>query len=384
MESKIKKILGKLMKDEEFLSSLDSEEDLEEDSEEEPHCSKRKAPPSPIKTKKVKLPKKMEIGESSKSGDDCGMRSPDEVSGQPTGPNDGAHESSSDKDIDILAQLLSKEDDDFTFNDDKVIDGDDDQDDSDDSDFEIMGGQKEGSWAVSKKVMKWFNKVADIELEKPELDELKKSFLPSEEEAHHFQPPKLPLSMWQNITGSSNHADAYRLKSVHKAQEGLYLALCPLLSALDSCEKSIRPSLTSAIQLVCSSNLLLNKYRRASVASYIKKDIRKHMLSLPVTHDNLFGKEFEKTTEGVLKEHAVLNKVLQNPTGSIQQRLEWNPSRGKGKGKGKGPFRGNGGRKSGSGSNRPKRVPRTSKYAGGTDSKEGGSATPSQSYNNSQ
>ena len=92
----------------------------------------------------------------------------------------------------------------------------DDEDDSDDSVFEVMGGQKEGSWAVSEKVMKLFNKLADIELEKPELNELKKSFLPSEEEAHHFQPPKLPLSMWQNISSSSNHADAYALYRLNK------------------------------------------------------------------------------------------------------------------------------------------------------------------------
>ena len=80
MEARIKKILEKLLKDEEFLATLESEEDPEQDSEEEDHSSKKKAPHSPIKVKKVKMSKKMEIGESSKSGDDWSMRFSDEVS----------------------------------------------------------------------------------------------------------------------------------------------------------------------------------------------------------------------------------------------------------------------------------------------------------------
>ena len=333
MEENIKKVLTKILQDKEFLATLDDPPlDSSEDEDNEKKTKKRKLSHSPVKLKTVKI-KANKVGECSKSLDDSSVRSPAEVSGQTTGPNHGAHESSDEDINDVLTNILANQQDEEDFNEEEYAD--------EDSDLEVMGGHKEGSWSVSDKVMAWFDKVADIELDKEKIEELKKKFDPSEEDAHHFVPPKLPLSLWQSISSGSNHADSYRLKSIFKAQESLYLALCPLLTALDSCEKSLRPSLTSAIQLICSSNLLLNKYRRASVSPYIKKEIRKHMISLPIAHDSLFGKEFEKTTEGVLKEHAVLNKLLHNPTGSVQNRLGFQDQS---RGRGKGSFRGRGGR----------------------------------------
>ena len=186
-------------------------------------------------------------------------------------------------------------------------------DESPEDEFEIFSGPKTENWALSEKVTAFFNKVADIKLEKVDYDKLKSEFSHSEDVDHHFSVPKLPSTLW-NTVKSSSVTDPIRLKSIGQAQDYLYTALKPLLSCLEESDKgsAMRNNLTKAIQMICSSNLVLNKYRRAVVAPFLKKDIKKQLMDLPVKHDSIFGTDFDKTTESIVKEQAALNKVIAN------------------------------------------------------------------------
>ena len=187
--------------------------------------------------------------------------------------------------------------------------------------FSIIGAPSGTSWSVGPKVMKFFEQVADLELKKEDCDKLKEAMKPSEEVLPHFEPPKLPPALWQTIS-SNSPADFHRAKTIFKAQDYLYVALRPLLSALElSKDPTLRSHLCSAVQLICSSNLLLNRYRRASVSYHLKPDLRKQVLALPVKHDSLFGGDFDKSADIIVKEQAVINKVIQPKKLPVQQRL---------------------------------------------------------------
>ena len=156
--------------------------------------------------------------------------------------------------------------------------------------------------SIGPKVLDFYKKVADLELEKEDCEKLKEAWKPSEEFSPHFEPPKLPQALWQTIS-SNSQADFHRAKTIFKAQDYIYVALRPILSALESTkDKSLRSNLCSAVQLLCSSNLLLNRYRRASVSYHLKPDLRKQVLALPVKHDSLFGGDFDKTADNIVKE----------------------------------------------------------------------------------
>ena len=326
MEQDLRKALKDLLKnDKDLLKSL---RDHHSDTENSP--KKRKASElahSPLRLKKVKLSSNSLQPTCSKNlpavGDEeSGTRSPDEIGSLPES-NDGARISSSPQpdgelnDLGILEQLLA--DNEEQFND----DSEKDESDSETSDFEVIGGPTQASWKVKDKVLKWFQSVADIELKQEDLKALKDKYKVGDSLQKDFEPPKLPNSIWNSMTSNSK-ADTFRLRSLFRSQESLYLSLVPLLSALDSAPKELREHLTSAIQLICHSNLSLNRYRRSTVIPYIKKDIRKQMLNLPVSHSALFGEDFEKSTDSVLKEHSALSKVFIQKR-PIQQRLGKQP-----------------------------------------------------------
>ena len=308
MNSELKSALMEMFKDKEFVSSL----------LQNPENQKRKEPvqatPSPVRLKKVRLSR----NDILPSRGECSAGTPAEVENS-LEPEYGARDSpdSDHEDIDILEQILANSQEDIF---DEPEEESKQSDNSSDSDFEVIGGPPEAAWTISQKVMKWFLTVADIELKKDDFEELKKRYKPSEENASHFEPPKLPAGIWQTIT-QSNHADAYKLKHIHRAQDSIYLALCPLLSVLQKVDRSTRAELTTAVQLIAHSNLLLNRYRRASLIPHVKKDLRKQMQNLPIGHNTLFPNDFEKSTDSMLKEQAVLNKVLMPKKPPVQQRL---------------------------------------------------------------
>ena len=82
------------------------------------------------------------------------------------------------------------------------------------------------------------------------------------------------------------------------------------MNSLENCPKSVQDNITQSIQLICSSNLHLNRFRRATIAPHLRSDIKKNLMSLPVKHDCLFGEDFNKTTDSLLKEQAAFEKVL--------------------------------------------------------------------------
>ena len=48
------------------------------------------------------------------------------------------------------------------------------------------------------------------------------------------------------------------------------------------------------------------------ISPFLKKDLKKSLLSHPVKHDNLFGQDFEKVTDQVIKEHTATSKIVHN------------------------------------------------------------------------
>ena len=185
-----------------------------------------------------------------------------------------------------------------------------DQDSSSHSsdEYEILGGSSKPSWKPSEKSLKWYKEVADLELKKEVLDNIKETFKTADDLNSHFEPPKFPSSLWTAVQTSS--ADTFRLKSLYKSQENLYLAIKPLLASLDSSPKEVRKNILTSIQLIASSNLSLNRFRRATLAPHLKPEIRKQVLALPVSHNSFFGEEFNKAADTLLKEQSAIEKVL--------------------------------------------------------------------------
>ena len=71
-----------------------------------------------------------------------------------------------------------------------------------------------------------------------------------------------------------------------------------------------KEKLASAVQLMCTVNLQLNKFRWDMASPYVNKDIKKALMTIPVTHDNLFGKDIQKSVEEVVKVQASTSKAL--------------------------------------------------------------------------
>ena len=208
-----------------------------------------------------------------------------------------SEEDQSDKDnndFDDLEQILMRSDN----------DSDDDEDDV----LEIMGDKKKANWSPSKKLFSWYEKVSDLELSKDILDSLKEEFLANEEIQAHFEPPRFPQPLWNTV--QSSQSDLLKLKTLYKSQENLFLAIKPLLTVAESCPKEMRPNILKSIQLICSSNLSLNRFRRLTLAPHLKPELRKQLLSLPIKHNSLFGEDFGKVTDSLIKDNSTIEKII--------------------------------------------------------------------------
>lgn len=182
-----------------------------------------------------------------------------------------------------------------------------------DEDFSlnITGDAPKATWTPSKRSFRCFHKVAEIEISEEDFDTIKDEYTPAETYQQHFSPPRFPAGIWQSIT--SNQGDAIKLRACFKSQSYLYTALMPLLSALDSIDPSDTATiekLTISVQLVCTANLQFNRFRRVIASNHIKRDLRSSFLKLPILHTSLFGEDFDKSADTVMKEQSDTAKVL--------------------------------------------------------------------------
>ena len=159
------------------------------------------------------------------------------------------------------------------------------------NDLPILGGKEESNWKPGEKVWSWFTKVADIELKKEHLNEINEKYKHEEIFNEHFSPPLIPKPLWNGVKSTG---DISRHRALFFTQDCLYSSLKPLLTLLEiSDNRDHKEMLTNAIQLICSSNLQLNRFRRSMVGSLVNKDIKKSIFSAPVSHNSLFGGDFQ-------------------------------------------------------------------------------------------
>lgn len=181
------------------------------------------------------------------------------------------------------------------------------------NDIPIIGVSNSSTWTPPPKAFAWFRKVADMGIPDEQFRSLDQSYLPPDSVAHYFEPAKLPPAVWDSV--KLNRGSTLKLKACHRAQSYITSAFKPLLSVLESLDPSDdnRSKLAHAIQLLSSSNLQFNRFKRAMAGPFIKKEFRKTMLSQPITHNCLFGEDFGKTSELALKDVSSSSRILQSP-----------------------------------------------------------------------
>ena len=224
---------------------------------------------------------------------------------------------------------------------------------SDLGDLQVIGAEKPPQWYPSPEALSFYVAAADIELKGDDLTRLKEEFSCDDQLATHFSPPKIPGAIWADIKATSS-ADVYKQTTCFKAQENLYLALKPMLTVLESLTPNSdeRKLMAESIQLVCSANLQFNRFRRALIGPYIKREFKKPLMATPVLHNNLFGEGFEKEAEDISKEQNACCKLLSaasasraaatsssvtNFRGAMKSKVQYKPSASTSAGQAKAP-----------------------------------------------
>lgn len=231
----------------------------------------------------------------------------------PTSPNQ--HVSSDEQDHDEVSSdfLLLDQLGDDSFN--------SDSDNETTVDLPIVSSETKATWSLSERSLKWFDQVSDIELKQDQIDSILKDFTPTDEVAEHFSPPLLPPSLWSRMKLESPYEMA-KHRVIFKSQNLINSALKPLLSVLDNMDNSDpnQKLLASSIQLLCTSNLNLSRYRRSYVGKYIKSDMKQALLAQPVTHRHLFGSDFDSSAETIAKCQSSFQKILVPPKSKANPR----------------------------------------------------------------
>ena len=303
---RLNSLWSKLKKDKNLSHKLNL---LEEISLEDNSCS-GKVPTSPIKTRKVVMSQYGTFKEIDPVN--IVQETPNEVGQVNDTPTVGAPNTNLENNSDSAA-LLGELERGLCEDEDKQEDESEKGTDSDsDSEFQFLGATPSPSWAPSKKAMNLFLKVADLELKKEILNDLHEEFKADPEIDSHFTPPKFPSSIWSLVQNSTS--DTSKLSTLFKCQDNLCLALKPLLSCLDSAPKECHENITKAIQLITSTNLNLNRFRRVTIAPHLKPELRKQIFALPVLHDSFFGEDFSKASDNIVKEQSALDKLLKKPS----------------------------------------------------------------------
>ena len=268
---------------------------------------------SPLKLKKFKKHPDGKVMES----DSSSLVPRESGSNDKIGQNDGAS-NSGDSTLSAVVEdtLQDNSDDEGMTNLERLLCEENNEDvdnavEIDSEDFNFLGAAAPASWKPSPKTLKLFLNVADIELNKDIIDKIKEDFKTDSDIETHFEPPRFPTSLWSSIKNSP--ADVYKLKSLFKCQENLFLAIKPLLASLEVCPKECQDNIIKSIQLICTSNLTLNRFRRATIAPSIKPELRKEILSLPISHNSFFGEDFSKASDSIIKEQSSLEKIIHKP-----------------------------------------------------------------------
>ena len=274
-------------------------------------------------------------------------------------------------DLDRLEQIVSKSD--------PPSEVEEDSDSDEDEDLTVLGAVPEANWAPSKKLFEWYLKVSDLELSKEVISDITEEFKADEEINNHFLPPRFPLPLWSAVQSSS--ADAFKLKSIFRAQEHLLLAIKPLLTVAKNAPKEDKAHILKSIQLLTNSNLSLNRLRRCMLAPHLKPDLKKSLLAIPVKHNSFFGDDFSKVTDGLIKENSTVDKILlKKPQKNSNHPKNSNAWGSRKDNSNRNPFRGGGGRRRGyRGRGRGRNfAPNSQSHTDPSSSHSGGNPTSSQ------
>ena len=171
-----------------------------------------------------------------------------------------------------------------------------------------LGAQPCPNWSPQEPIIEWYLNAADIELKKSDIEDIENKFKTSSDLETHFQPPPFPPALWE--LAAKNQHDLIKLKSLQKVQDKIYLAIKPLLDLIPNVDRDDKAKLTASIQLLATANLSLNRFRRTTLAPHLKPEMRKQILGLPVKHNSMFGEDFSKTTDNLIKEQAVIDKIV--------------------------------------------------------------------------
>ena len=116
-----------------------------------------------------------------------------------------------------------------------------------------------------------------------------------------FMPTMSPDSIWSSIEVFSS--DFHKQISLYDIQAKVFSSLKPQLSILGSSkDDETKTKITSVTQMLCSTNLDMSRLHRVCAAPFFKREYKKSFLKLPITQQFLFGKDFYKWSEKVVKE----------------------------------------------------------------------------------
>lgn len=183
----------------------------------------------------------------------------------------------------------------------------------DDNDLPIICNKAGGNWEISEDTMKWYQTVADLELDNDQMASLEDMYVPPDNLVADFVPPPIPNVFWNKMR--NNSTELYKQKAILKSQKMNTLAIKPLLSVLDQMDRNDPKvnMIASSVQLMCSANLQLSRLRRASTSRLMKNELKNNLFSCPVTHLNLFGSDFESAADQAIKSQSSSHKVLFHP-----------------------------------------------------------------------
>lgn len=166
------------------------------------------------------------------------------------------------------------------------------------------------TWNPSPEIIQWYADIADKELDTNQIDSVNSDFLPSDEISKHFEPPKVPKSIWNRC--KLQPSDAHKQRSLTHIQQTISIAIKPLLSVLENLESSDpnQKSVANAIQLLSHANLKTSRFRRSLLAKHLQNDVKAGLFAQPVSASELFGDNFEDAVETAYKTHTSSRKAV--------------------------------------------------------------------------
>ena len=186
----------------------------------------------------------------------------------------------------------------------------------DDFDLSILGQENQSFWSPHPKILEWYSKVSNLHLNDNILKKINEKYSLPPDLASLFSPAKLPDPIWSSIKDSKY--DGYKHKILYSLQSNLLNALKPLLDSIPSItDNEAKEKISSSVQMLCSVNLDINRFRRVIAAPHLKNEYKKSFCKLPVTRASLFGEDdFEKSSDKIIKEYNASQKILKSKNNS--------------------------------------------------------------------